>query len=48
MAEQTETESETGLTSLDWVVIVCATIALVLLVIWVQQQRNAQPPAAEG
>ncbi|MGH7743493.1 MAG: hypothetical protein ACREQ5_01545 [Candidatus Dormibacteria bacterium] len=48
MAEQTETESENGLTALDWVVIVCATIALVLLVVWVQQQRNIQPPTSEG
>lgn len=47
--EAGEIESvETGLTPLDWVVIVAATVAFVLLAVWVYQghRQPPQPPPA--
>lgn len=45
MTEADTTEViETGLTPLDWVVIVAATVAFVLLAVWVYQGRHYHPP----
>lgn len=42
-----ETEQE-GLTPLDWVVIVAATVAFVLLAVWMYQGRKQPPQAPQG
>lgn len=43
MAAESDVEEYTGLTPLDWVVIVAATAAFVLLAVWAYQGRK-QPP----
>lgn len=44
MVDASEVEEYTGLTPLDWLVIVAATAAFVLLAVWAYQGRK-QPPS---
>lgn len=44
MAEKTDS----GLTGLDWVVIVSATVAFVMLATWIYQERHRKPPGPEN
>lgn len=37
-------KTDSGLTALDWVVIVSATVAFVLLATWIYQERHRKPP----
>lgn len=44
---EAEQETDSGLNALDWLVIVCGTIVLILLTIWIYRGRKT-PPAPEG